>query len=118
MPTIDERIKQELENENDFLDELFPATAMGVFKGNLRMAAIFVIICGIVIWGLAIWCIVEFVQATDIKDIVRWGFWMTLSSLVGLVIELWVWMQINRIATRAEIQQVEITLRRILEKEG
>ena len=119
MVSIDERIKQELEQQDGVLDELFPETAMAEllnFIRKSRVAVIFVIVFGAVLFGTVIWCIVELVAAENVLDAVKWGVWDLLAFSFSAFMELWVWVQIDRIATRGEMRQMETNIMKALEK--
>ncbi len=115
MVSIDERIRQELEQQNGVLDELFPETAVEAFKGRLKVAVIFVSVIGIVLCGTIAWCITELVAAETVLDAVKWGVWVLFSSLIAILVELWAWIQISRVATRSEIKQMEANILRLIE---
>jgi hypothetical protein len=114
MTSIDERIKRELEEQNGVLDELFPETARQAFKGRLKMAVICIAVFGFILFFTVIWCITELVAAETVLDAVKWGVWVLLSSLVAILVELWAWIQISRVATRREIQQMEASILRAI----
>ena len=114
MATIDERIKAELENETDLLDELMPEVVMRDI--TTRTATILGGI-GLLIVGIGAYCLVQFVSATSLPDTIRWGVWF-LVCFIGLVfIELWAWMLIGRVAIKREIKQLEINIRQFIAAE-
>ncbi|HJL61892.1 MAG TPA: DUF6768 family protein, partial [Pseudomonadales bacterium] len=119
MVSIDERIKQELEQQDGVLDELFPETAMAELLNSIRksrVAVIFVIVFGALLFCTVIWCIVELVAAENVLDAVKWGVWVLLAFSFSAFVELWVWVQIDRIATRGEMRQMETNIMKALEK--
>jgi hypothetical protein len=115
MTSIDERIKQELEEQSGVLDELFPETAIRAFKGKLKMAVICVAVFGFMLLFTVIWCITELIAAETVLEAIRWGVWVLLSSLIAILVELWAWIQIGRVATRREIQQMEANILRAID---
>lgn len=114
MATIDERIRAELEDETDLLDELIPEAV--IHNISTRTATLLVGI-GLLIVGIVTYCLVQFLNATSLPDTIRWGVWF-LVSFIGLVFtELWTWMQIGRIATKRETKQLEINIRQFIAAE-
>lgn len=123
MATIDERIKQELGQDNELMDDYladkadFPDMVMDAFKGSLRKMMIFASVLATVFSGLLIWSIIEFVGAGTMTEQISWGVWTILSALGLVLVELFAWMQINRVSTRREIKLLEIQVRKaVMEK--
>ena len=119
MVTIDERIKEELERESVQLDELLaenrPVFAMlaDAYKGGLRLSMMFV---SIVTGGLiltAIFLYYRWLSATDLSSQLNWAVWSILATISIVGFELWAWMEIGRNATRRDIKQLELTIRRL-----
>jgi len=111
MATIDERIKAELENETDLLDELMPEAVLHDI--GTRTATIFIGIALLIV-AIGVYCLIQFVGATSLPDTIRWGIWF-LVCFIGLVfIELWAWMLIGRLATKRETKQLEINIRQFI----
>ena len=114
MESIDQRIKKELEHDQlehgdneDFLDDFLSVTAMDSFESNWKATFKYVFVIGIIFFGLMVWCIYQFVTAADIAGKIDWGVWSILAGLLGVIMELWAWIQISRLATRRELKQLE-----------
>jgi len=111
MPTIDERIKEELQNETDLFDALIPESVVQNINAKTTTVVLGVIL---LIAGIGIYCLVQFVTATSLPEIIRWGVWLLISSIGLVLVELWTWMQIGRLATQREIRQLEINIRQFV----
>lgn len=122
MASIDERIKAELMEEGEKLDVYlkettqFPDMVFEAFRGSLRKLMIFAAALAATFFGLLIWSVIEFVNTEETRAAISWALWAILSALGLVLIELFAWMQINRISTRREIKYLEIYVRKALEE--
>jgi len=122
MVTIDERIRRELEQEIDTLGEqenaegfVLPTLVSQAFKGPLRNLIPVAIALAVSFGILFIWSIIEFVNASEVVSSIKWGVWAILSALGLVLVELFTWMQINRVSIRREIKKLEIYVRQSLD---
>ena len=116
MTSIDERIKRELEREGSelesrFPDESIPSLVSASFKGAMRSWMWFVGGCTTVLGAVTVWTGVEFVSATGLEDKLVWGVWLLLAIILTSFFEMWCWMQVNRLATKREIERLDIVIR-------
>lgn len=122
MASIDERIRRELENETESLASetsdgaVLPTLVVQAFRGPLRHLIPVALTLAITCAGLLVWSIVEFVAATEVIVALKWGVWAVLSALGLVLVELFTWMQINRVSTRHEIKLLEVSVRKLLDK--
>lgn len=122
MASIDERIRRELQEEVELLaDEncdgaLLPTLVSQAFKGPLRRLIPVALTLAVTFAGLLVWSIVEFILATELIVALKWGVWAVLSALGLVLVELFTWMQINRVSTRREIKLLEVSMRKLLKK--
>ncbi len=122
MASIDERIRRELQEEIEVLASetsdgaVLPTLVSQAFKGPLRKLIPIALTFAVTFAGLLVWSIVEFVIATELLVAFKWGVWAVLSALGLVLIELFTWMQINRVSTRREIKLLEVSVRKLLEK--
>ena len=117
MNSIDERIKQALENENLELDEIIgseggvPEMMQNALKGSMgRALRIVLVMASIVFLGL-VYDVWRFWTATTVEDQVFWGVWAILSGIVLIGLELWTWMEMNRASSVRAITRVELAIR-------
>jgi hypothetical protein len=120
--SIDNRIKHELDNESENLDELLNETegmfdlAMGSLKTGLRRWMFVVSLLVLTFSGLMLWCCYEFFVAESLDDRVFWGVWFVASLFVQGSLKLWQWMEINRSSLLREVKRVEISVARLITK--
>jgi len=122
MASIDERIKAELERDNEALDSVLDDTdhldamVMRAFSSGIKrwLWPIF-IITGLLTAALIV-LLVKFTGAATVPDQIYWGVWAILAGITVVCFELWAWMQINRIAIRREIKLLELAVRKLAEK--
>lgn len=117
MASIDERIRRELEQDADLLagenteGAVLPTLVSQAFKGPLRRLIPVALTLAISFAIFLAWSIFEVVTATEVLSALKWGVWAILSALALVLIELFTWMQINRVSTRREIKLLEVSLR-------
>jgi Na+/melibiose symporter-like transporter len=120
MPSIDERIKAELERDNMRLDEALTdntglnAMVWDAFRGGLRGWMWVVAITTGLLAVLLVYLLVQFAGSVTVAEQISWGVWSILTGVAVVGFELWCWMQINRVATRREIKQMELSLKQNL----
>lgn len=122
MTSIDERIKQELESEETALDMDF-ADSKGLndmvwdaYRAGPKRWMTLVGVIMVLLTGVLIYLLYRFVQAEVVLDKVEWGVWSVIAIITIIALELWSWMQVNRVSTMREIKQMELSIRRCLEK--
>mgnify|MGYP000462158838 CR=1 FL=1 len=119
MVSIDERIKAELERDSARLDEIFTDTGglntmvWDAFRGGLRGWMWAVATVTVLLFVLLAFLLYQFVMADTVIDKISWGVWSIVTLMSAMGFELWSWMQINRVATRREIKQMELALRKV-----
>lgn len=122
MPSIDERIKAELERDEAQMD-----TALGdskglndmvwdAFRAGPRRWLVVVASLTAVFSLVLIYLLVKFSYADTVADQIFWGVWSILAAIAVITFELWSWMQINRVSLRREIKQLELGVQRLLDE--
>ena len=123
MPSIDERIKAELEKDDKQLAESISdskglnAMVWDAYRSGPRGWLTIVGVLMAVFTGVLIYLLVKFTGSDDIADKLTYGLWAILSAIMVIGLELWSWMQVNRFSTMKEIKQMEFSIKRMLEKE-
>lgn len=117
MVSIDERIKAELEKDDAEMrattedakglnDMVWDAYRSGPRKW-LTLAGIAMF----ALTGVLIYLLVQFVGAETATGKLDWGVWSILTFMVIIGLELWSWMQVNRVATMREIRTMALMLK-------
>ncbi|NVJ96719.1 MAG: hypothetical protein HWE25_01130 [Alphaproteobacteria bacterium] len=118
MVSIDERIKAELEKDDGELAGQLSDTrgindmVWDAYRTGPRRWLTLIGITMFALTGVLIYLIVKFVGAGDAHDAVFWGVWMVMTLMTILGMELWSWMQVNRVATMREIRMIALALKR------
>ena len=78
------------------------------FKGALRWVVFTVFALILVFIGLAVYCGIEFIHATDIAIKLNWLGGGLLAAIIVVVLRLWFFMELNRLSIKREIKRVEL----------
>ena len=121
---IDEKIKQELEQEcPDFDailidDEGLLERASGLFRGGMKRWMVVISLSMIIIGSLAVWAGYRFYVANEMQEQIFWGICFILGIMVQGFAKQFVIEEANRISIMREIKRVEIAVAQLSEKIG
>lgn len=110
---IDKLIKETLtEEEAKFYDELEEQNVFqmlgGLFEGKNKWIMYLMNFMTLVFFGLFIYCIIQFFQAEETKELIKWATG-TLIFLIGVsMLKIFAWMQMDKKALIREIKRLEI----------
>ncbi len=110
---IDKLIKETLtEEEVKFYQELEEQNVWqmvgGLFQGKNKWIMVLMNIMNLVFFGLFIYCIVQFFEATTTKEFIQWSTG-TLIFLLGVsMLKIFAWMQMDKKALIREIKRLEL----------
>ena len=112
---IDELIKEALSQEEaKFYDELEEQNLFGkigeVYKGKLGWLAIIMNIVHLIVVVLLVYCVVAFFKAEAIKELIKWASGGFLCMIMGAMIKLYIWMQMDKNDILREIKRLELQL--------
>lgn len=110
---IDEMIRDALaEEEAQFYDSLdeqnLPEMVGGLFYGKMKWLVILTMIIQVIMFGLAVYCIIQFFQHDDIKSMIRWGAGGFFFLISTSFIKLYHWLQMHRNAMLREMKRLEL----------
>ena len=112
---IDELLKQALTEEdievlNRIEDQgIFDLLASN-FKGKLKWIAMFSVVIMVVIFGLSVYCFIQFYNATDLREMMLWGAGMGIGMMAVGLLKTWHWMQMDKNALLREIKRLELQI--------
>lgn len=116
MKSIDERIKQALEQEVE-QGKLDLATEPGLwqilsnpFKGSLRSMVLLVNITTLIVSALLVWCGYQFFVQAEQQSQVFWGICFLASLIAQIAMKQWLWQEILRNNLLREIKRLEYLL--------
>ncbi|GAA4883157.1 hypothetical protein GCM10023311_01590 [Flaviramulus aquimarinus] len=110
---IDKLIKETLtEEEAKFYDDLDEQDLFGMFrglfKGKMKWLIIAMNIVNLVVFVLLIYCIVQFFHTEEINELIKWASAGFVCLLIGGMIKLYAWMQMDKNALMREIKRLEL----------
>jgi len=118
---IDELIKETLNQEEaKFYDELEEQNLIGklgeVYKGKMGWLAIIMNVVHLVIFGLLIYCIVQFFGTNETNELIKWasaGF----SCMIAMgMLKLYIWMQMDKNDILREMKRLELQVATLFSK--
>jgi hypothetical protein len=114
---IKETLTQEEANFYDNLEEegLF-SSIRGLFKGKLKWVIYMMIFVNCIILGSFIYSVMQFLEAQEIKEIIKWSSASFLCVLMMSMLKLFSWMQMNKNALLREIKRLELLISSISTK--
>jgi hypothetical protein len=121
MEEIDKLIKETLTQEEaifyDNLEEegLF-SSIRGLFKGKLKWVIYMMIFVNFIILGCFIYSVMQFLEAQEIKEIIKWASASFMCVLMMSMLKLFSWMQMNKNALLREIKRLELLISSISTK--
>ena len=119
---IDDKIKQELEQEAQQLDAML-AGQPGIFnmlanayKGALGGWVVVVTLVALVVTGVLCWAGYEFfmTKVDFIGPKLYWGVILTIAIIILIALKMWVFMEMNRQSTVREIKRLELMIERLI----
>ncbi|MEM9648131.1 MAG: DUF6768 family protein [Bacteroidota bacterium] len=121
MEEIDKLIKEALSQEEaKFYDELGEQNILeklgGVFKGKTAWLAIIMNLVNLVIFGLLIYCVVQFLDTEATNALIKWGVGITACLASMSMIKLFVWMQMDKNDLLRELKRLELQVSALAHK--
>ncbi len=110
---IDELIKSALTKEeaifyNELEEQSLLEMVLGVYQGKLKWFAILTAVIMAVVFGLAVYCLIQFLQADDAKEMILWACGMFGAMILSSMLKLFHWMQMDKNAILRELKRVEL----------
>ena len=118
---IDELIKETLNQEEaKFYDELEEQNLIGklgeVYKGKMGWLAIIMNVVHLVIFGLLIYCIVQFFGTNETNELIKWASAGFLCMIVMGMLKLYIWMQMDKNDILREMKRLELQVATLFTK--
>lgn len=110
---IDALIKETLsEEEAKFYDDLDEqgiwGMVGGIFKGKLGWLVVIMNIINLIVFGLFIYCLIQFFNVTETNELIKWGVGVVICLMFNSMIKLYGWMQMDKNALMREIKRLEL----------
>jgi hypothetical protein len=111
---IDDLIKQALsEEESEILERLGEEQSifeqlLTNFQGKMKWMSMYIAFMILVFFIISIYCLIEFLNAEDIRLMMMWGAGMGASLLIVGMLKMWQWMQMDKNTILRELKRLEI----------
>ena len=115
MEDIDQLIKDTLnEEESKFYDSLEEQNilqmVLGLFRGKNKWIMFMMNIVTIVVFGLFIYCAVQFFSTDVTNELIKWSIIGTFCMLIVSMLKMFVWMQMDKNALLREMKRLELQI--------
>lgn len=112
---IDKLIKETLTQEeakfyNNLDEEGLFASVKRMFKGKFKWIILMMLIVNFVIIGFFIYAIIQFFEAEEIKEIIKWSAASFICILILSMLKVFSWMQMNKNALLREMKRLEFLI--------
>lgn len=123
MEDIDKLIKETLtQEEAKFYDELYEQNVFqmlgGLFKGKNSWLLVIMNIITALAFGLAIYCIIQSMDAENTDDLILWVAGVFFSFMIISMLKIFAWMQIHKNALTRELKRLELQISSLSGKIG
>lgn len=114
MNDLDQAIRQSLSAEDaELLDRLGADQALhrqvlATFEGRLRWWNVAGWIAGVVLFGVASVLAWRFVQAEELREMLRWGAASALAFAGIALVKIWFWLELQKSAIVREVKRLEL----------
>jgi len=110
---IDKLIKETLSQEEakfyDGLDEQgLWGMVVGIFQGKIGWIVVIMNIINLIVFGLLIYCFVQFFNVTETNELIKWGLGIVICMVFNVMIKLYAWMQMDKNAIIREMKRLEL----------
>lgn len=113
---IDDLIKQALtEEESEILERLGEERnifeqLLSNFQGKMKWISLYIAFMILVFFILFIYCLVQFLNAEDLRLMMMWGAAMGGSFFTVGLLKMWQWMQMDKNTLLREVKRLEFHL--------
>ena len=114
MNDLDQAIRQSLSAEDAALldrlgaDRALHGQVLATFEGRLRWINVAGWIAGVALFAVACVLAWRFVQAEELRDMLRWGAASALAFAGIALIKVWFWLELQKNAIVREVKRLEV----------
>ncbi|WP_339625641.1 DUF6768 family protein [uncultured Winogradskyella sp.] len=118
---IDQLIKETLtEEEAKFYDDLDDQNIFkmvgGLYKGKNAWITILMIIINVIVFGLAIYCLIKTFDIENTNHLMLWLAGFFFCFIIMSMLKIFAWMQMHKNATSREIKRLELQVSSLASK--
>ena len=123
MNDIDTLIKETLtQEEAKFYDDLDEQNLLemvgGLFKTRNSWVIIMMFIVNLVVFGLFIYCLIQFLNTDETNELIKWSAAGFFCIMITGMLKLFSWMQMDKNAMLREIKRLELQISSLAGKIG
>ncbi len=121
MEDIDKLIKETLSQEElKFYESLEEQNMfnkiIGLFIGKNKWLLILMNIMTLVFFGLFLYCVVQFFEVSETKELLKWGIGSIIFLLGVSMLKVFAWMQMDKNTILREMKRLELQMSSLLGK--
>jgi hypothetical protein len=119
MTNLDQAIRQALSAEDaEFLARLekeapLHEQVLGTFTGQWAALNICAAIITFAMFGAFLYCVWQFFQSGDVRDMIFWSAGALASALFVAMLKIWFWMEMHKNAVLREVKRLELQIARL-----
>jgi hypothetical protein len=124
MTNLDQAIRQALSAEDAEFLARFEKEAplheqvLGTFTGQWAALNIFAAIITFAMFGAFLYCVWQFLQAGEVRDMIFWSSGAVVSALFVAILKIWFWMEMHKNAVLREVKRLELQIARLAARDG
>jgi len=109
---IDDLIKKALTKEeaafySNLEEQSLLEMVLGIYQGKMKWFAILTTFIQLIVFGLSIYCFVQFLETEEVKQLILWGTGMFVGLMMMSMLKLFHWLQMDKNAILRELKKVE-----------
>jgi hypothetical protein len=119
---LDRAIRQSLSAEDAELfdrlgaDQALHRQVLATFEGRLRWFNAAGWIAGFALFGVACVLAWQFLQAEEVRDMLRWGVASALAFAGLALVKVWFWLELQKNAVVREVKRLELQVAGLAEQ--
>lgn len=124
MTNLDQAIRQALSAEDAEFLARFEKEAplheqvLGTFTGQWAVLNVFAAIITFAMFGAFLYCVWQFFQAVDVRDLILWSAAALASAVFVGMLKIWFWMEMQKNAVLREVKRLELQVARLAARES
>lgn len=83
---------------------------VGIFQGKLGWLVVIMNIINLIVFGVLIYCFVQFFNVTETNELIKWGLGIVICMMFNVMIKLYAWMQMDKNAILREMKRLELQI--------
>ena len=102
--------KEEAEFYNQLEEQSMPEMVGGLFRGKLKWLNVMILVGMLIVFGLAVFCTIQFLSSTDQLEAIKWGAGVMFFMMATGFIKMMQFMQMENNVLLREIKRLELQM--------